>query len=575
MYIPIDRASHGRNPSFPGVGMQIGTVGVPYDLAVSKDFTAIFSQMQAAGQTLFMPMSLYEANPFPRGTGLEAAFFPPPFGTADVSLYDAMREHGIKLVLPAELMYPPGTALPAPEHDPLRALIEAAGSDLVAAVYTYDEPVRNGISSGALQAVCEHVKSVAPELTVIQVNAPPDAGQDLGAYLASVTAAAEWADQIGFSIYGSGLAGSGFVTPYSGGRIADPATALADYVRWIGEALPEKQTIGVLQGFGLADLFSDGMLAAMDPALVQAAATPDAVTMAESVRALAGVDTLMWFGPSYLDSSSGNAWRDILDVSASIDTESRPGIGPLGDRDVASNTVSEAATAGTPVGIVLALDRDAGELPAFGVDDPRFAVLADGTVVLSGDGTLDFETETEVALTATARLADGRIAIAGFVVHVADAIDPLDGSNAAEEIVGTGGADAIRGLGGADWLWGRGGDDRLEGGRGADVLLGEAGDDTLTGDAGSDALLGGAGDDRLTGGANDDMFAFRENEGFDRVTDFSIGLDKIVLVGTAVPTLSVVESTALVLFGGTEILLEGVHPSTLSMQDFIFLESLG
>jgi RTX calcium-binding nonapeptide repeat (4 copies) len=555
--------------------MQIGTVGVPYDLAAARAFETIFSQMRDAGQTLFMPMSLHESHPVPKGTGLEAAFFPPPFGWADASVYDAMRGYGIRLVLPAELMYPVGSALPAPEHDPLRALIEAAGSDLVAAVYTYDEPVRNGVPRSSLKAVYEHVKAVSPGLTVIQVNAPAEAGQDIGGYLASVAAAAQWADQIGFSIYGSGLAGSGFVTPRSGGGIADPMTALADYVRWMDVVLPGKQTIGILQGFGLADLFSDELLATFDPALVRAAAAPDAVTMSGAARALGGVDTLMWFGASYLDSSLGAAWQDILRVSASLDTDARAGIGTLGDRDAAPNVVSEAAAAGTPVGLVLALDRDAGEPPALTVEDPRFAVMADGTVVLSGAGALDFETEAEVTLTAVASLADGRLATATFVVHVADAVDQLRGTDGAEELVGGDGADVILGLGGADWLWGQGGDDRIEGGEGADVLLGEAGNDRLLGDGGSDVLLGGPGSDRLTGGASDDMFVFRENEGRDTVTDFALGLDKVVLVGRAVPSLSHVDGTALVLFGGTEILLEGIHPSTLTMQDFLFLESLG
>ncbi len=251
--------------------MQIGTVGVPYDLAASRSFDTIFSQMEAAGQTLIVPMSLYESHPIPRGTGLEAAFFPPPYGTADGLIYAAMRAHGIKLVVPVELTYPRGSALPEPANDPLRALVDAAGADLIGAVYTYDEPVMTGVSTDALRSVYQHVKAILPEVPVIQVNAPVADGQDLAAYLADVKAAAEWADQVGFSIYGSGLAGSGFVTPHSGGAVADPLTALADYMRWIGEELPDKQKIGVLQGFGLADLFSDGMLAAMDPALVQAA----------------------------------------------------------------------------------------------------------------------------------------------------------------------------------------------------------------------------------------------------------------------------------------------------------------
>lgn len=555
--------------------MQIGTVGVPYDLAISRDFDAVFSQMQAAGQTLIMPMSLYESHPVPQGTGLEAAFFPPPFGVADESVYAAMREYGVRLVLPAELMYPLGTALPAPEHDPFRALLEAAGADLVAAVYTYDEPVQNGVSASALQAVYEHVKSIVPDLTVIQVNAPVEHGQDIGAYLTSVAAAAQWADQVGFSIYGSGLAGSGFVTPYSSGGLSDTVTALTDYVRWIDDVLPEKQKVGILQGFGLADLFSESLLEGFDPQVVQAAAAPDVVAMSEGARVLSGVDTLMWFGPSYLDNSLETAWQDILRVSASLATDARPGIGPLLDRNAAPNDVSEAAAAGTRIGIVLELDGFAGERPIFSVNDARFLVQFDGTVVRASAGALDFETEADVTLTASARLSDGRLATASFVVGITDAIDQIRGSDASEELVGYDSADSIAGLGGADWLWGRSGDDRLDGGAGADVLLGEVGDDTLEGGGGPDALAGGAGNDSLTGGADDDMFVFRENEGYDTVTDFTIGSDRIVLVGHAVPELSVVDGTALVLFGGSEILLLGVHPSTLTMPDFIFMESLG
>jgi hypothetical protein len=531
--------------------------------------------MQAAGQTLFMPMSLYEQHPAPQGTGLEAAFFPPPYGTADAELYAAMRAHGIKLVLPAELMYPIGSALPAPQNDPLRALVDAAGPDLIGAVYTYDEPVRNGIATSELKAVYQHVKAILPDVTVIQVNAPVEEGQDMGEYLDAVTAAAEWADQIGFSIYGSNLTGAGIATPYSGGETADLLTALADYTRWIDEALPGKEKIGILQGFGLADLFSDEMLATMDPALVAAGAAPDAVTMSESVRAMAGVDTLMWFGPSYLDSSLGSAWQDVLNVSASLDSEGRIGIGSLGDDDAAENVVSEAAEAGTSVGVVLALDRAPGETPAFSVDDPRFAVLSDGTVVLSQAGSIDFETETEVTLTATARLADGRLATTSLVVTVADAAEQVHGTNAAEELVGSYSEDAMFGFGGDDWLWGQAGNDRLEGGEGADVLLGEAGDDRLSGDGGADTLSGGAGNDLLTGGAGDDMFVFYANEGRDVVTDFTIGSDKVVLVGHATPELTLTEDGAVVLFGGTEVLLDGVHSSLLSMQDFLFVESLG
>lgn len=109
----------------------------------------------------------------------------------------------------------------------------------------------------------------------------------------------------------------------------------------------------------------------------------------------------------------------------------------------------------------------------------------------------------------------------------------------------------------------------------ADVLLGEGGRDTLAGDGESDVLSSGAGDDVLTGAAGGDMFVFIANEGADVVEDFVVGRDEVVLVGHAAPALSLTGEGALVHFGGTEILLEGLHSSSLSMQDFLFLESLG
>lgn len=54
-----------------------------------------------------------------------------------------------------------------------------------------------------------------------------------------------------------------------------------------------------------------------------------------------------------------------------------------------------AAQEGTPVGIVLALDRDPGVAPTFSIDHPCFAVPPDGTVVVARAGALGFETETE------------------------------------------------------------------------------------------------------------------------------------------------------------------------------------
>ncbi len=581
--------------------MQVGTAGVPYDLATQMDFDAIFAQMKAAGQSLIMPYSIYEQIPEVKATGLEAAFFPPPWGTAGPEFYDAMDRHGIKMIVPASLLYPDGKipsaqtatnpiieslialgrpdlvarfypdAVAPPQPDPLVDLLEAVGGrDVIAGFYTYDEPVLHEVPNEWLKAFYGHVKSLAPELPVMQVHAPIEAGWDANAYLAQVHLAAKWADQVGFAVYGSDLPGAGHQTPYSNGAVVDRVTAVGDYMRWMEQAMPDKLTLGVLQGFGLKHVYSDEALAQLDPAMVEAADAPSIFVMSEMARALGNADTVIWFGPSYLDGSSGATWQNVLDISESIE---RP-IGQLGDEDPAANSLLETAGADSSVGIDLGLDGDLGANATYSVDDDRFGVTADGSVYLKQAGTIDHQTEPEITLIGSARLDDGRIATQAFKVTVVDVADQISGTSQSEELIGTGGGDSLFGLGGDDYIWGRGGNDRLDGGSGADVLLGEAGRDTLSGGSGDDNLLGGADNDTLTGGDGADTFIFSRNEGFDTITDFVLGVDKIALVGKASYGISAFEGSALVQFDGTEILVQGVPAVQLSEADFYLLDSL-
>jgi len=69
----------------------------------------------------------------------------------------------------------------------------------------------------------------------------------------------------------------------------------------------------------------------------------------------------------------------------------------------------------------------------------------------------------------------------------------------------------------------------LEGGGGRDFLTGGAGRDVLNGGVGDDTLEGGRGSNVLTGGAGADHFIFNGGDGFDVVTDFQSGVDKIVV----------------------------------------------
>nr|WP_262360269.1 VWA domain-containing protein [Vibrio cholerae] len=97
---------------------------------------------------------------------------------------------------------------------------------------------------------------------------------------------------------------------------------------------------------------------------------------------------------------------------------------------------------------------------------------------------------------------------------------------------GGGGDDRIYGQGGVDLMFGGSGNDQLYGGEGNDGLRGGTGNDTLDGGAGNDILIGGFGNDILTGGSGDDLFKWVDGDldnSKDRITDFTIGQDKIDL----------------------------------------------
>jgi Ca2+-binding RTX toxin-like protein len=139
-----------------------------------------------------------------------------------------------------------------------------------------------------------------------------------------------------------------------------------------------------------------------------------------------------------------------------------------------------------------------------------------------------------------------------------DGNDSLFGSDGNDSLYGANGNDLLSGEAGNDLLNGGDGNDFLRGGSGIDTLEGEVGNDILDGEDGNDRLLGGVGDDSLygangndtllggdgadylngdngfdvlTGGAGSDIFAgFSANAANkDTITDFQIGIDKIVL----------------------------------------------
>jgi Ca2+-binding RTX toxin-like protein len=132
-----------------------------------------------------------------------------------------------------------------------------------------------------------------------------------------------------------------------------------------------------------------------------------------------------------------------------------------------------------------------------------------------------------------------------------DGVDSLTGIETAELFVFQsnnipGNIDASAFTLGSVTLDGGIGRNNLIGGSGSDFLDGEGAIDTLSGGSGNDTLNGGkgAGTDVLTGGAGSDRFLFDMNrplnsgDDFDRITDFALGTDKIVLDKTTFAALA-------------------------------------
>ncbi|WP_194269258.1 spondin domain-containing protein [Tritonibacter litoralis] len=166
--------------------------------------------------------------------------------------------------------------------------------------------------------------------------------------------------------------------------------------------------------------------------------------------------------------------------------------------------------------------------------------------------------------------------------------DELKGGEGNDVLRGNAGDDVLDGGAGWDRLHGGAGNDALYGGAGADVLRGKTGNDVLDGGLGHDVLNGGTGDDVLTGGegfdilrggAGADSFLFEAGDDVDRITDFDVDEDMIVLAIEGLSSFEQLDDaivgrghrTWIDLGDGDTLVLAGVDAEELTADSFTFL----
>jgi hypothetical protein len=166
-----------------------------------------------------------------------------------------------------------------------------------------------------------------------------------------------------------------------------------------------------------------------------------------------------------------------------------------------------------------------------------------------------------------------------------DGIDEIHSTSEGDLINGFNGDDNIISHEGDDFIWGGRGNDILDGGEDNDVIYGGPDDDQIMGKTGDDRLFGGTGNDQLqgnecndllrgsigndtlTGNSGHDYFVLAPSEGTDTITDFKIGIDKLLLEnGLTIEALSINQSSnnTLIEFNGeTLAILNGINSADI------------
>ncbi len=294
--------------------------GVPKILGEKANYEQIFQELKGAGITAFMPFSEYQEVPESRSLSWEREFYP-QYKTNDQAI-SAMRKYGIKLLIPASILYAAENST-AKRTDPLKEVISWAGRGNVFGVYSYDEPaLQSGDASPACKRLYTRVKAVDATLPVIMIHSsiPESAAskKDIEEYLAKVRTSSQFADIVGFDVYAIPTDLMKVKGPYSSPeKILNYGQALSEYMQWLKTNLPAKKHMMVLQAFCAEDQGHPALLAKM-----YGDRRPTKAELQDMVKIVTRSNVSVgWWGQSLVKDGDTKFWTDVLDATRSYSTK--------------------------------------------------------------------------------------------------------------------------------------------------------------------------------------------------------------------------------------------------------------
>lgn len=306
----------------------IGVAGVPRELGATRDYGRIFATLAANGIDLFYPVFQYVEAPHSASLGFETDFVPPC--RPDDPAFAAMKAHGVRLIVPAGLLYDRAMPLPPLDQDPLATLIDCTGAETIYGVLSYDEPASSGVPQEASRALYERIKAVAPDMPVLMVHAPlridrgaPGEDPTRLDYLAEVAGHSRHADIVGFDTYPIPTSIARVGAPDAGDRILDEKTAVGSYLDFMKDAAPGKRYLSVIQNFSPADQYAPELLALVPAELRAQARPPSRAELASMLHTAVehGASVIVWYGAGFTKTADAPEWRGTLDVSAKLGGE--------------------------------------------------------------------------------------------------------------------------------------------------------------------------------------------------------------------------------------------------------------